>query len=111
MNRSFSIAAFAASLLSLIPGCGDERVPEPSHAALTLPAAASALAAAPAPPRSKLATHEGGALVRAPSSDALYLADEDHSAVRRIELPVMLPAPKAPPAVSATASASASAAP
>ncbi|WP_437656943.1 hypothetical protein [Sorangium sp. So ce1182] len=35
----------------------------------------------------------GGALVRAPQDDALYLADEDHAVLRRIPLPVDVSAP------------------
>ncbi|WP_437754839.1 hypothetical protein [Sorangium sp. So ce1389] len=35
----------------------------------------------------------GGALVRAPQDDALYVADEDHAVLRRIPLPVDVSAP------------------
>jgi DNA-binding beta-propeller fold protein YncE/mono/diheme cytochrome c family protein len=35
-----------------------------------------------------LSVREGGALVRSPAGDALYLADEDHAVLRRIPLPI-----------------------
>lgn len=50
-------------------------------------AAALPASAAPAAPRRPPPTREGGTLVRAPTDDALYVADEDHGVVRRIPLP------------------------
>jgi len=57
-------------------------------------------APAPAPPPEPLLLHrEGQALVRSRSEPALYLADEDHSVLRRIPLGPALtsPPPLAPP--------------
>jgi cytochrome c peroxidase len=113
MSRSLAAAALSASLLALAQGCEDPQPapsPPPSaSAAAAISAAPTGSAAAPAADRPKLATHEGGALVRDPSNEALYLADEDHGVVRRIPLPLALPIPKpdagAAPAPSASAEA------
>jgi DNA-binding beta-propeller fold protein YncE/mono/diheme cytochrome c family protein len=67
-----------------LSACGDaptlttvDAPPETSAAPIDAPA-----------PRIPAATREGGALSRSPKGDALYLADEDHSSLRRIPLPV-----------------------
>lgn len=64
------------------------------------PTASTAAASPPAP--GPLARREGQALVRSPSEPALYLADEDHAALRRVALSPELttPPPLAdPPAI------------
>ncbi len=67
-------------------------------AAATTSASPSALAAPPppSPARPPLPTREGGTIARAPTGDALYVADEDHGVVRRVPLP--LAAVASPPA-------------
>jgi mono/diheme cytochrome c family protein len=57
------------------------------------PVAPAATPAATLDRRRPATTHEGGALARAVSDDALYLADEDHALVRRIALPLDVRAP------------------
>ncbi|WP_437730604.1 hypothetical protein [Sorangium sp. So ce1335] len=47
----------------------------------------------PPSPRLRAVQRAGGALVRAPQGDALYLADEDHAVLRRIPLPVDVSTP------------------
>src|SRR5689334_3438909 len=84
------VALLCATLLTAI-GCGDRAdppvqlasaVPGPSASA---PATTASSAAAPrTPARAALAQREGQAIVRAPNEPALYLADEDHSALRRV---------------------------
>jgi cytochrome c peroxidase len=81
----FSVAA--AAVLS----CKDNPVAPPGGATTSAPASASAAAsAAPEVHALSAAVREGGALVRSPSGDALYLADEDHHVLRRIPLPLPL---------------------
>jgi cytochrome c peroxidase len=86
-------------------GCGSQAStkPEDKAAASSAPAASSSAVAssAPAPP-TPLAQREGQALVRAPNEPALYLADEDHSALRRVALTADLtdaPAIADPPSI------------
>ncbi len=87
MDRSLSSAMLAAMVLAFAPGCGGPSEPGPP-APPTASAAGSAKvassAAVPAPPRPKPTVLSGGALVRAPSDSALWIADEDHGVVRRI---------------------------
>src|SRR5262245_24959355 len=77
------------SLLPLLLVVGG-RAPETETSQTTLPAptdtASAAPAAAPEPVR-KAPVREGGTLVRAAEGDALFVADEDHGAVRVVPLP------------------------
>jgi mono/diheme cytochrome c family protein len=91
-------------------GSGGDGGAEPASPTTSSEATASPIASAevsptpsppPAPP--KLTHREGQALVRSPVERALYLADEDHSALRRIALtPVLSEPPPLPekPAIS-----------
>lgn len=106
---SLSLAAAA------IAACKSD--PEVRPTAPTASATAQASAASSATPTAAIAlsaaVREGGALVRSPAGDALYLADEDHKVLRRIPIP-LLGAPKASspaPAASGYAAASSTAAP
>jgi hypothetical protein len=95
-RRSLGARMRAASLLAAgllaLTGCGSqasttsqERPSASSSAAPSSSASAGAQAPA-ATPRAPLAQREGQALVRAPNEAALYLADEDGKALRRVTL-------------------------
>jgi len=90
MRRAPLLAAWIA-LAAL--GCGSQSSTKPEDK----PAAASASAVSSSAPSASakegpaaaplpLARREGQALVRSPNEPALYLADEDHSALRRVAL-------------------------
>ncbi|MFT3772649.1 MAG: hypothetical protein QM820_45235 [Minicystis sp.] len=89
--RRFPLLVLPAALV--LGGCNaapsGQSTPGGSAAAPTapLPSASASSVAIDAAPRAPAATHEGGAIVRAPGDDALYVADEDHGVVRRIPLP------------------------
>src|SRR4051794_18421161 len=77
-------------------GCSSKRdAAPPAPSASSAPAASAPASAdpAPAPARRPAPVREGGALVRAASDDALYLADEDRGVLRRIPLPVDVRSP------------------
>jgi mono/diheme cytochrome c family protein len=84
-------------------GCGSraetrhDPAPAASDAAAPALTTVASAAPAPAPAPGPLVRREGQALVRSPSEAALYLADEDHAALRRIALTAELTAP--PPIV------------
>jgi mono/diheme cytochrome c family protein len=87
-------------------GCGSRvetrHDPPPAPGDAAGATVASSAAAATAPPPGPLGRREGQALVRSPSEAALYLADEDHAALRRVALTAELtePPPIAdPPAI------------
>lgn len=86
--RMRSAPLLAASLLALA-GCGSQASPtppdKPAASSSAAPISASASAAAVSP-KAPLARREGQALVKSPNEAALYLADEDHSALRRVAL-------------------------
>jgi cytochrome c peroxidase len=92
MRRAQSLALGIA--LAAAAGCGsqastksdDRSAAVTDAAAPSADASASASAKESAAPRAPLAQREGQALVRSPSEAALYLADEDHAALRRIAL-------------------------
>lgn len=65
----------------------------PAPSADTQPTTSQGTAEAAPPPRPKPPTREAGALVRATKSPVLYLADEDHSALRRIPYPLDIQLP------------------
>lgn len=77
------IALLAASC-NTTENSGAPNKPAASASPSDTPSAAASVAPAPRKPPPTL---EGGSLVRAPSEDALYLADEDHGVVRKIALP------------------------
>ncbi len=101
--RMRSAPLLAACLIALA-GCGSQAAPTPPDKPGASSSAApgpSASAAAP-PPKVPLTQREGQALVRSPNERALYLADEDHAALRRVELTPDLtdiPAVAEPPSV------------
>jgi DNA-binding beta-propeller fold protein YncE len=77
--------------IALAAGCSSKRdAAPPSPVASSAPAASASAPASAAPARARrpAPVREGGALVRAASDDALYLADEDRGVLRRIPLPV-----------------------
>lgn len=87
MRRLVSLLLLPAGLV--IAGCDGDRqksgAPGATSAAIT--SASAAASGAPVAARRPAPTREGGALVRSPADDALYVADEDHGVVRRIALP------------------------
>lgn len=90
MRRASILAAGIA--LALAAGCGPraststEDRPATTSDAAPPPGADASVKESAATPLAPLAQREGQALVRSPSEPALYLADEDHSALRRIAL-------------------------
>lgn len=87
MRRTLSLLAPIA-LLAVSCNNTENGGASSKPAASASPSASSSAAASAAPePRKPPPTLEGGSLVRAPSGDALYLADEDHGVVRKIALP------------------------
>lgn len=79
-------------VVALGVGCADpaqDAASGPPSAASSAPVAATTPGPAHLPP----ATLTGGALSRAPSGDALYVAHEDMSVVRGLALPSLTPAP------------------
>lgn len=98
---SLLLLALAAAP-GLAAGCGTETSPAPpapTDAPTNTPdlGPTNGSTATPsldrAKPRPRAPTREGGAIVRSPHDDALYLADEDHAVLRRIPLPVDVHAP------------------
>jgi hypothetical protein len=80
-------------IAGVIAGC-DREAPRPSSrekpaivAATTASSSGPPTLAAP-PIRVPPPTREGGVIVRSPTETALYIADEDHEVVRRVEIPV-----------------------
>jgi cytochrome c peroxidase len=74
----------------LAVGCHTGKPTPPSSAGKvadfdTGPLPGGAVVPAPRPPP---ATYQGAAIARAATNDALYVADEDHTALRRIPLPI-----------------------
>lgn len=85
MHRAPLLAAWIALAAA---GCGTQASTKPEDKPATSASAASSAPSASvkeAPP-APLARREGQALVRSPNEAALYLADEDHSALRRVAL-------------------------
>ncbi|APR75607.1 Surface antigen [Minicystis rosea] len=79
-----------SAALALVLGCNNGTSGKPAPSSTTASPSASAQPTASAEAGGKRRTpsaHEGGAIVRAPTGDALYVADEDHGVVRRIALP------------------------
>lgn len=79
--------------LALTTGCSDKKPPAPDACppvATPLPSASAALSAAANPPPAPLRApvREGSAIARSPAGDALYIADEDHAALRILPLPL-----------------------
>ena len=97
--------AFAVALAAIGAGCGEKAgstdggEPAPSGTAATpssaaaTPSSAAPTAAPSVPP--KAATHEGSAIARTARGDALIIADEDHRALRVMELPLGQGKPRA----------------
>src|SRR5262245_629129 len=88
-SRSLALLAVSAALAALA-ACNDKS-PTSTDAgqapSAVAPTPSSSAALAPKE-RAKPPVREGGALVRAAGEEALWLADEDHRAVRKIPLPV-----------------------
>jgi DNA-binding beta-propeller fold protein YncE/mono/diheme cytochrome c family protein len=84
-------------LLALGPGCKPRTTPtpdpqpSPSSGAARLEvgsASASAVSSAAAPPGGLLPVRQGSTIARSPEDDLLYVADEDHKALRVLSLPL-----------------------
>jgi hypothetical protein len=107
LARTF-LSPACAMLLAALAGCALDTGlaapdPDPSDPLVSIAPKEEPALEMPAPKRAPSA-REGSALVRAVSEEALYLADEDHSVVRRITLPIAaedpgaeIPMPGAPP--------------
>ena len=92
-EKSLRWASGVAGIAALL-GCGEAKDPSAGTSATTTIATATAQASASGSasieaPRAHVPppSREGGALARAAEGDALFLADEDHAAVRRFALP------------------------
>src|SRR4051794_34018320 len=93
-RRTFRARMRRAPLLAIgllaLAGCGSQAAPTPPDKPAASSSAAPAISASASPiapaPKGPLAQREGQALVRSPNEAALYLADEDHSALRRVAL-------------------------
>ena len=110
--RSMSLALLLLPLAATLPlACADKPSPTPAASSSATSTASAAAPVARVPKKTPERT--GGALMRSADGQRLYLADEDHNAIRILPLPFG-EEPKAPPPKtdsSASASASASAAP
>lgn len=100
MRRLWPGFLVIAALAACTSG-GDRRTPAPARSAALAPSSQSppAEGAPPAAPeKPPPAVREGSTIARSPTSDALYVADEDHGCVRRIPLPldVQNPTPAVP---------------
>jgi DNA-binding beta-propeller fold protein YncE/mono/diheme cytochrome c family protein len=87
-STAFLLVCLASSLGFAACNTGDHAARPPSDAPSAAPSSADPTPAAPAKVHKKPPVREGGALVRSPSEDTLWLADEDQLVVRRIALPV-----------------------
>lgn len=85
-------ALVSAGLVACSPrgrsGEGDAGAPVASGSASSGPVASAAKPPAPRPELLSLAACQGSVLARAPSGDTLYVADEDHRALRVVALPL-----------------------
>jgi cytochrome c peroxidase/DNA-binding beta-propeller fold protein YncE len=86
------VPLIAVALLAAACSCGSRGAPdraEPSASSSAVPAPLASSSAVPeARPRAALPSRTGGALARGAGEQALYVADEDHRAVRRVPLPL-----------------------
>ncbi len=80
--------ATVLGLAAALGACTSKERPRAAPSAVT--AAARAVESPPRGPLVPLTNRSGSALARSPSDDALYLADEDHQALRRFKLPIDL---------------------
>lgn len=84
---------FALPLVALLAACSSKEGSSSASSAsatanVTSSAAASAATPLPPPADVRATVHVGGALARGVGESALYVADEDHRAVRRVPLPL-----------------------
>jgi cytochrome c peroxidase len=79
------LGAVAALAGSCAKRGGDGRAAEASSGVPSTSAVAAQVAARPLAPTT---TRSGSMLARSPADDALYLADEDHQALRRFDMPL-----------------------
>ncbi len=88
--RALAVALFALSVGACSGGsCSSDEAPGPTASAA--PSAIPPTSSGPPDPsraRAAAAVREGGALAHGVAEAALYVADEDHRAVRRVPLPV-----------------------
>lgn len=85
-----AITAIAAAAIAACSSGSTTTPPDPSATPAASAPHASASPSSAAAPRepAKAPVREGGALVRGAGEEVLYVADEDHRAVRRIPLPL-----------------------
>jgi hypothetical protein len=98
MNSCVRILSLAATAGLLSLGCGKSGDPTPAAASSAPATAGNSAGAVPsgspaAAAKLKAPVREGSTIARAATDDALYVADEDHSAVRRVALPLDPSAP------------------
>jgi cytochrome c peroxidase/DNA-binding beta-propeller fold protein YncE len=75
--------------LVALAGCGSQATttdPKPAASSSATPSVSAATSASARTTKAPLERREGQALARSPDEPALYLADEDHSALRRVAL-------------------------
>ena len=90
-----ALISAAATACSSEAGSSAQTSTSATAAQGSVSAAASSLPEPEAAPRAKANVREGGALALAVGEQALYLADEDHKALRRIPLPSASAVPSA----------------
>src|SRR5689334_21056308 len=87
-------------LLAALAACkgGDKTGAKPAASAAAAPAETASAAPLAPKERPKAVAREGSTIARAPTDDALYVADEDHGVVRKLKLPLDVnnPAPAVP---------------
>jgi mono/diheme cytochrome c family protein len=82
--------AAAILLVAVYAACSNGEAPAPHRDRSVEPPASSpplTVAAAPARPLRRAAAHEGGAVARSVDDEVVYVADEDHGAVRVVRPP------------------------
>ncbi len=88
MRRTSGRIWLAAALVAWVGGCKRGNEPARARAVASAIASASTSASAPAAAPPAPVIREGSSIARAPDDSALFVADEDHRAVRVFPLPI-----------------------
>jgi len=86
--RRFGLEFCLIAALAACKSGGDPRPQPPAPSSAAAPSAVASSAPVAAPPLPAPTVREGSTVARSPTSDSLYVADEDHGCVRRIRLPL-----------------------